>query len=1013
MATRIKLRRDTATRWQNINPVLSLGEPGVETNTGKMKIGDGTSTWNTLDYFAGEGGITDRLSASGDEVILVGGANPYVTFPAITGGDQLIIQGAEVSSVSGQLALTSQNNLYIIANASGTAPGGSKSWTFGSNGVLALPPNGDIVNSTGTSVLGGGSISVLDEFDIETSNVTAVAFSSGFNISSPEPGLVTVELTGDGLPTVTVPGEVGSTYKGLQVSYGMVHSNTNSNELNVNKIVIHKPAQTITEIDTTSSQDYFRVSGLGSSDVLAMFVIYGDVNGAKPLTTLQTFAQSVIDNVILDGGVEGQYQSVADMKAAFYDNYPSLASAAGGLDLDFQFHDTYVNATTGVTTTRQGTGATFDITVTTPGSAYVPVVVDTAGANYRVGHKIKVLGTDLEGLTPDNDLVITVTSVDAGGAITGISTVGDSNAGATMMVYNRSGSNYQVGSGCLVAGVGVNPSNGILYTNLNAQGSGYVVGDVLTLLGSDLQSGASPANDITLIINSVDGNGALGDWTVTGTMPTVWPTNNIGDGGNDQYDGANYINSSLAEAIAYNNGNIVLDGTTKFGAGSSYTFVYDTGIFGLLVTGNSATSIGTGGNSGADGNSTTEAGNIFGPSTDAQTFDNAVTHLNLVGDAYAGAVVSFVRPDDSNETIDILIPDDGDGAGVAIARDSNGNGIFNPYREADWNNSTSPAGIGWNIDGWNDLSNVTTREYVNLYAAFGNGGLGNKIVGTECVIYLPDNGKYYAVKFSSWTQGGNGGGFAYTRRELDLSSLQEGIRFADGTRLKSAEGIGRVKLESPGARRIEEVHGYKSVAVTARETTTVTFTASRTETNTQWFWFDRTTSTVDDIINQYPSYGIDSIIDMEFSVDNTTWYPWNGSGTSAGNENAYSVFPTTVSYNQGDTLYFRYAHGAQPVVWWNAADLPGGSSNFRGAVIDYHAYTGDGTIVGTIHIVDDDGEENITHTEVASGGSDNENDDLWLVQNEGTISYRRIDKQAKTLKIQWTAKVFYGSEIYD
>ncbi len=84
----------------------------------------------------------DRLHSEGDEVVLVGGANPYVTFPAITGGDQLIIQGAEVSSVSGSLALTSQDNLNIIANGSGAAPGGSKNWTFSADGGLTIP--GDI-----------------------------------------------------------------------------------------------------------------------------------------------------------------------------------------------------------------------------------------------------------------------------------------------------------------------------------------------------------------------------------------------------------------------------------------------------------------------------------------------------------------------------------------------------------------------------------------------------------------------------------------------------------------------------------------------------------------------------------------------------------------------------------------------------------------------------------------------------------------------------------------------------
>jgi hypothetical protein len=40
-----------------------------------------------------------------------------------------------------------------------------------------------------------------------------------------------------------------------------------------------------------------------------------------------------------------------------------------------------------------------------------------------------------------------------------------------------------------------------------------------------------------------------------------------------------------------------------------------------------------------------------------------------------------------------------------------------------------------------------------------------------------------------------------------------------------------------------------------------------------------------------------------------------------------------------------------------------------------------------------------------------ENDDLWLLTNEGQIQYRRLDGESATLKIQWTAKVFYGSEL--
>lgn len=47
---RIQLRNDTAENWTNANPVLLKGEMGVEIDTGKTKIGNGTDHWKTLKY---------------------------------------------------------------------------------------------------------------------------------------------------------------------------------------------------------------------------------------------------------------------------------------------------------------------------------------------------------------------------------------------------------------------------------------------------------------------------------------------------------------------------------------------------------------------------------------------------------------------------------------------------------------------------------------------------------------------------------------------------------------------------------------------------------------------------------------------------------------------------------------------------------------------------------------------------------------------------------------------------
>ncbi len=55
--TNIQTRKGTAASWASSNPVLAAGEPGFETDTKKLKIGDGTTAWNSLPYFTVDGGV--------------------------------------------------------------------------------------------------------------------------------------------------------------------------------------------------------------------------------------------------------------------------------------------------------------------------------------------------------------------------------------------------------------------------------------------------------------------------------------------------------------------------------------------------------------------------------------------------------------------------------------------------------------------------------------------------------------------------------------------------------------------------------------------------------------------------------------------------------------------------------------------------------------------------------------------------------------------------------------------
>lgn len=48
--TTFQVKRGTAARWEELNPILNPGEPGFEIDTFKLKIGNGSTPWKELPY---------------------------------------------------------------------------------------------------------------------------------------------------------------------------------------------------------------------------------------------------------------------------------------------------------------------------------------------------------------------------------------------------------------------------------------------------------------------------------------------------------------------------------------------------------------------------------------------------------------------------------------------------------------------------------------------------------------------------------------------------------------------------------------------------------------------------------------------------------------------------------------------------------------------------------------------------------------------------------------------------
>ncbi len=334
-------------------------------------------------------------------------------------------------------------------------------------------------------------------------------------------------------------------YKGFRAHYGRMWGNTDDPNGPINKIVIYKDSVSpSSNIDESTSNDTFNVTGLTGSDVVAMIVVVGQNVDQTPTAELKTLAESIIDNVILDGGVEGEINSITDMKLSFYNNY----------------------------------------------STFSAVVTDRK--------------TNLEFFSVNNQFNISPT--------------------------------FATGDGANFSGISYNMDNDTL--DLGSWGQGapntHEVGDVHVIAGNTIQDGngnflLSPDNDVTITITGVS-DGWIQTVTVTGTLPrpaVVWPSNYISDGGDDEYDTANYINTNNENQISYNDGNVA-SGSSAFGGGD-YVVAYQDGIFGIFAVNADIDSLGTSGNSGFDGDGQADTGSLYG----AIVEDNTMGNITFEGNA--------------------------------------------------------------------------------------------------------------------------------------------------------------------------------------------------------------------------------------------------------------------------------------------------------------------------------------------------------------------------------------------
>ena len=395
---------------------------------------DSSGTY-VLDAIANDGiqyEVGDKITISGTQL---GGATPA--------NDAIITvdtTGSDNSIASATITGTHFNNDIYLTDQTATYTGGNGlSATFdvafedgifntvtGNNGGAGYVV-GDVLSVTGATLVPG---LVGDLYDLYIS-VDTVEETGGQTTAA------SLQIGGTGYSTSTDVATTGGTGSGLTFDITVDGANI------ITDIVINSPGSGYTQFDVITITT-------GNSDATAR------IDSVKEIGAINSFT--------------------------FAGDAPPV-------------NKTFTNPTY-TTTSAGGAGATVDVEVT--GASYVATIT-AEGADYLPTETITVAGTDLGGISPDNDCTITIDAVGVTGNITAITTTGTALNGDTLSSMPAT----NVAPTGATFNVSQNLDGNFGLVEISAPGTGYNVGQVHTISGT-VFGGVSPGNDLSITITEID-----------------------------------------------------------------------------------------------------------------------------------------------------------------------------------------------------------------------------------------------------------------------------------------------------------------------------------------------------------------------------------------------------------------------------------------------------------------------------------------------------------------------------
>lgn len=384
-----QFRRGTAAQWTAANTVLASGELGLETDTAKFKIGNGTTAWNSLPY-GGIKGDTGATGAAGVSPTVAVGATTVVTpatNPSVTDAD---------AGPNADLRFSLPRARNVTAGTTTTGAAGTSASVTSqadANGDVSLNftiPRGDTgaTGAQGPQGPAGQSVAVADEGTSLTAAATSINFVGGGVTATNSGSAVTVSVPANPNPATAAPGAVATAGA---VGTSTDYARADHTHQGVTSLAFNGGTATSGAVSITESPAFATVAVTGQNSVVA-----NDRNGTLTLvagTNISLTTNDATDSVTIAStsvATNGFGIVTGNTGTASADTPADTLAITGGTGITTAATDTpdgLVITNTGVTSVAQGAGisvsaATGGVTITNTLPGYTTTTLTAPTASF-------------------------------------------------------------------------------------------------------------------------------------------------------------------------------------------------------------------------------------------------------------------------------------------------------------------------------------------------------------------------------------------------------------------------------------------------------------------------------------------------------------------------------------------------------------------------------------------------------------------------------------------------------